>query len=158
VQFPIYDDETAFNDSLGDRLPGVDSQAIAFIRARHRFEDGTTAGGPLHALQALSNVDKHQAIHLMHPGLSGATVDFRCTDCEQTGGLRPLQRPRMEPGAVIAGLQIRFTGSSPKVEMRVTPSGTMGLEDGRKLSALLAAIRDEVRAIVNEPAIARAVA
>jgi hypothetical protein len=156
VQFPGYETDADFDKKASKtRLPGVDPAAVAAIKAVMRYP----LSGPLppvHALQALSNADKHRSIHLVTTGMWKATVGFQCTGCRPVGYLPPPVIPVLRPGTRIAGMKLVYESASPTVTLKVSPTPAVLLEDGREATAMLGDIDDEVRGLLGNAAIAAA--
>jgi hypothetical protein len=156
VQFPIYEDETKFDNEVASRLPGVAPAAAEAIRRRLSFKNGQADATPLHTLQALSNDDKHRSIHLVTAALWGGSIGYTCTDCRSLARNDPPTFPRLKTGTLIATMRLAYEGPNPDVTVTVKPVASVFLEDGREITNLLVDMHDAVRAILKDPAIVAA--
>ena len=158
VQFPIYDERSAFRSQKTTRLPGVDSGPVKFIESRHKYRGGKATSQYLLALRDLSNDDKHHSLHLMASAVAQAHHHVTLTNCVDLAFKSPPKSPELKRGAVVARLQLALTvPRQPKVDVTVTPAAYVVLEDGRAISDLLGGIRAEVTEILNAPEITSAV-
>jgi hypothetical protein len=158
VQFPIYDQRTTFRKQKATRLPGVDSRPVKFIENRHAYRGGKATNQYLTALRDLSNDDKHHSLHVIASAIAQAHHHVTFTNCVPVAFRSPPKPPELKRGAVIARLQCAINvPRNPKVEVALTPSGYVVLEDGRSVFDLIGGIRVEVTEILNAPEITGAV-
>jgi hypothetical protein len=157
VQFPIYETEAGFRSNVARRLPGVDSAAVRFIKARHRYVRGNATNDALLGLARLSNDDKHRDLHIFLNLFGTLESHVTFTHAEPVSWENPPIRPAIQPGAVVTHFSYRITGSDPKVKMNLQPTAQVVIEDGRDFSEMLEGIRREVTEILNAPQILAAV-
>jgi hypothetical protein len=158
VQFPIHDKRSSFRAQKAVRLPGVDSGPVKFIESRHKYRGGKATNQYLIALRNLSNDDKHHSLHVMASAVAQAHHHVTLTNCVDLAFKSPPMPPELKRGAVVAHIQCAITvPRNPKVEVNVTPSAYVVLEDGRAIFDLLGGIRAEVTEILNAPEITSAI-
>jgi hypothetical protein len=157
VQFPIYDELTRFRAQKAKRLPGVDCGPVEFIESRHKYRGGKATNEYLIALRDLSNDDKHQSLHVVTGAIGQARYHVTLTNCVDLVRKDPPKPPKLKSGAEVMRLQCAITvPRQPKVDVNVSPSAYVVLEDGRPIFDLLGGIRAEVTEILNAPEIAAA--
>jgi hypothetical protein len=157
VQFPIYSTEEAFEDKRDSRLPGIDRDALRFIKARHMYERGKATNNALLTLAGLSNDDKHREIRFFLSALRGLQSNVTYTRCVPVAWENPARRPRLEAGAVVAHFSYRVIAANPKVKMDLKPQAQIVDEDWRDFSEMLEGIRAEVAQILYAPQITAAI-
>ena len=157
VQFPIYSAERGFDSSRPRRLPGVPDPAVSFIKARHNYVGGNATNNALLAIAALSNDDKHRALHVFLSLFRSLQSDVTFTSCVPVTWGGPSLRPAVKTGAVVTNFSYRVLGANPKMEMKLTPEVQIIIEDGRDFSEMLEGIATEVTEILNAPEIVSAV-
>lgn len=157
VQFPIYLAKADFLGQIGDRLPGVNADAIRFIQERQGYVGGKASNLALLGLKELSNDDKHRSLHLflsLFRNMASEATFIRCVPVEIRN---PAVRPELKEGAVMTHFSYRVTEPDPQVVVEVRPTVQIVIEDGRDFSEMLEGIRGEVTAILNAPEIIAAV-
>ncbi len=156
IQFPIYEDETTFDDQIGRRLPGVAASVVSFIKQRHQFVAGRASNNALTTLANLSNDDKHRTLHAVTGIFETLANRITFTRCRHITYENPPARPAVKNGAVVALMECEILDLNPQVVMQLAPSIQIALEDGRDFVAVLQQIRGEVAHILNAPEIAAA--
>lgn len=157
VQFPIYDTESAFDDNVAVRLPGVSSAARGFIKARHGYAGGNATNNGLLALARLSNEDKHRTLHVFVGRFRTLQTEATFTNCQPLSWENPPIRPTLKEGAVVTRFSYLVTGPNHKVHMNLSPEAEVVVEPGIEFSSALEGIKREVTEILNAAEIIAAV-
>jgi hypothetical protein len=157
VQFPTYHTESGFRKNRSRRLPGIDADALRFIKSRYNYTGGKATKDALLNLARLSNDDKHQQLRFFLNAFLSVEAGVWFEDCEVATWDPPLKRPRLQPGAIVVNFSYRVTGPNPKVKMNLAPTTHVVDEDWRDLFLMLQAIRTEVGEILYAPEIIAAV-
>jgi hypothetical protein len=158
VQFPIYDTRDSFRSQRAERLPGVNSTAVAYIEARHLYVGGNATNYALLGLARLSNDDKHRSLHVFVGLLRTLQSQVTYTHCRPiTWENPPGGPPELKDGAIVTRFSCEVTAPNPKVEMELRPQAEISIENGVEFSAALESIRAEVAEILDAPEILAAV-
>jgi hypothetical protein len=161
VQFPIYDLKRLFQKNVGRRLPGVDRDALEYIKSRNAQPRWNSRNNVLRHLANWTNDDKHRNIQLITSGLHQITLTSWTRDCVNLGVVHTVKRaPEYKEGAKVSELAIRRTGPNPKVHMAPAEVwSTVSLARSSMIAVwVLDEIRTEVESILKAPEIAAALA
>lgn len=156
VQFPILTFESDFRAWQDRRLPGVAAKQVEFIHSRHGYKRGKATNEMLLAIADLSNEDKHRAIHSVVAVPAGIQHDVAFTHCRPIDFTGPETHPELKPGTVVGRYSGIITGPKPNMDMGITPSLYIVLDDGRPMMKVLNEVRIEVDTILYAPEIAAA--
>jgi hypothetical protein len=156
IQFPVYGTEQAFDQNIAGRLPGVDTTVTDLIKSRHVYVGGQATKGPLLALVALSNDDKHRTLPIIASAILNVHTQVTFERCEPISVRNPPTRPAVKDDAVVTLLECRVRGLNPNVSMKLNPTLHIALEDGAGFGDVLDEIRREVVEILNAPEIVAA--
>ena len=74
-EFPIYDNETRFNEAVKRKLKGVSQETSSKIKEMQPFLE-SDEWGALKTLHSLCNIDKHRSVILPHYMLDRCSVRF----------------------------------------------------------------------------------
>jgi hypothetical protein len=132
IAFPIARDNSLFNESLRSLLPGVRRADIAKVRRFQPYNRGQRRR-PFQCLSILAwfnNLDKHRTIQPVY----GLPVNARhkrveAHDCiVRRGGFRGRSVP-LEVGAEIGTLRVKKTGPHPQLDMEISLTAEITLEN-----------------------------
>jgi hypothetical protein len=157
VQFPIYTSAKSFRDWQERRLPGVAIDQIDFIYSCHDYKGGKATNQTLLSIAALSNEDKHRTIRTFVPVPAGIQHDVTFSHCEPIDFRGPTTHPELKPDTVIGRYSGAITGSNPHMDMGITPSLYVVLDDGRPMLKVLNEARIQVESILYAPEITESV-
>lgn len=120
------------------------------------FRQAFTHGSehPLVSLNAMSNHDKHRLLHFAALGpqqISLAGDGRRNTDCEITavGVNEEMIGKPLEPGTLVAVVEIRRTGPAPDIAMRVRCEAAVSVRGGLPVETQLALIGSRVEEAIG---------
>jgi hypothetical protein len=121
---------------------------IDFICGKHAYKRGKATNEALLSLASLSNDDKHRTINPALSVFAGVQHEMQFTQCEPLEFAGPQTAPELKPDAVIVRVTCRATGPKPHVDMGLTPSLYIVLDDGRPMFKVLYEIREQVESIL----------
>ena len=75
-EFPIFDDESRFNEAIKRKLKGVSQESSAKIKEMQPFSKNDK-WSPLKTLHSLCNIDKHRSVILPYYTLDRCSVTYR---------------------------------------------------------------------------------
>ena len=122
IGFPICSKRKTFNDSLGQKLPGVERTDRAIVRRFQPYIPGESRAH-LHVftvLRDLSNADKHRSIQpVVGVPDKVAFDDLRPSDCSLTRiTMGRGFTGTLEPGAELAQFYVKKDGPNPHIDVQ----------------------------------------